>query len=609
MCGIIGKIGVGNIVPDLINGLKNLEYRGYDSAGIAILNENGLSRYRTVGQITNLQAELKNVKPESSIGIGHTRWATHGTPTVANAHPHMSPDGKFAVVHNGIIENAEELKKTFLASNSVFTSKTDTEVIAHLLGRFYKGDIISAISDACRELKGSFALGILCKDYPDRFFAVASASPLVAVKGKTGCYIASDLCAVKEENGEVYRLSSGEICSLSEDGICFFNAGGEKIDKYPENIKSDNTNMDKNGYEHYMLKEIFEQPDAVKNTLLSFIKSGEIVFPHIKTESSFFKNHLKKIVIVACGSAYHTGLIGKTVIESMCKIPVSVEIASEFRYSQPLVDENALAIFISQSGETADTLAALRLAKKYNAEILSVVNVKSSAISEESANVIYTEAGREIAVATTKAYSAQLVALYALSVYIADLRGTISAGLKKRYIDELLTLPEKIEKTLNTTADKMKELSAKIHKTNDIFYIGRLADFATASEGSLKMKEISYINSQAYAAGELKHGTISLISQGTPLIAIATDNKIFKKTVSNVAEVAARGAKVIFLTDALTDESETEADDFIKVPKTLPEFQSSLLVLPLQLLGYYTAKLLGRDIDKPKNLAKSVTVE
>ena len=608
MCGIIGKAGVGNIVPDLLNGLKKLEYRGYDSSGIAISENNSINRYRATGHIAKLQSELEKFNPSGSTGIGHTRWATHGKPTVNNAHPHLSPDSKFAVVHNGIIENADELKKTIL-SDSVFTSHTDTEVIAHLLSRFYEGDIISAISSACQKLSGSFALGILCSDYPNRIFATASSSPLVAVKGENGCYIASDLCAVSDNIFEVYRLSYGEICSSSDKKIEFFTSKGEALKKLPENIKTDNFNTDKKGYEHYMLKEIFEQPEAVKNTLSSFVKADKINFPHIHLTPSFLKEKLNKIIIVACGSAYHTGLIGKHLFEGLCKIPVTAEIASEFRYSEPLTDENTLAIFISQSGETADTLAALRLAKKHNAEILSIVNVKSSAIAEESPNVIYTKAGREIAVATTKAYSAQLVSLYALCIYIASIKGTLLPQKEKEYIEELLILPEKIEKTLNTTADKMKELSAEICKTSDIFYIGRLMDFATASEGSLKIKEISYINAQAYASGELKHGTISLISKGTPVVAIATDNKVLKKTLSNIAEVSARGANVILFTNADLQETEAEISRLMKIPETFPEFQSSLLVLPLQLLGYYTAKLLGCDIDKPKNLAKSVTVE
>lgn len=609
MCGIIGKVGVGNVFPELINGLKNLEYRGYDSAGVAGIINNKICRYREEGRILNLQKEIEEENPQSNIGIGHTRWATHGSPTKENAHPHISGNGKFALVHNGIIENAEEIKNTFFSKDFNFSSQTDTEVAVQLMGKFYKGDVISAVSEACQELTGSFAFGIICEDTPQILYAVGKNSPLVAVKGETGCYIASDLCAVGEEPKEVYRLSDGEICALTENDVEFFNPSGEMIEKFPGKAEFECSFLDKGDYEHFMLKEIYEQPKAVKDTVDSFVKSSQIIFENIKLYDSYIKEQLEKIVIVACGSAYHAGLSGKFVIEKLCKIPCSVEIASEFRYSESLLSENTLAIFISQSGETADTLAALRLAKKRGAKTLSVVNIKGSAIAEESENKIFTKAGREVAVATTKAYSAQLVSLYALAIYIGKIRETLTDEKYQKLTDELLILGEKIDETLNCTADKMKEISAKIYKEKDIFFIGRLSDYATSAEGSLKMKEISYINSQAYPAGELKHGTISLIEEGTPVIAVAGNNKVFSKTASNISEVRARGAKVIFITDESEKNTIVDADDIIRVPKTLPEFQNSLLVLPLQLLSYYTAKLLGCDIDKPKNLAKSVTVE
>lgn len=609
MCGIIGKAGVNSVVPELLNGLKNLEYRGYDSAGIAVLNEGEIYRLRAAGRIQNLENEIKEQNPKGKLGIGHTRWATHGNPTEENAHPHADDSGTFALVHNGIIENAEEIKSTVLSKGVEFKSRTDTEVAVQLLGKLYKGDVISAIVDTCRELKGSYAFGIICRDCPETLFGVANASPLVGVKGKNGCYIASDLCAVEDTAREVYRLQGGEICALTADSLTFYTPNGEIIEKYPEDVTVDVGEMSKDGYEHFMLKEIYEQPRAVENTVSSFVKNRKICFPHIVLDESFFKNDLENIVIVACGSAYHTGLVGKNVIENICKIPCRVEIASEFRYSQCFVNEKTLAVFVSQSGETADTLAALRLAKKYNAQTLAIVNVSGSTIAQESDNVIYTKAGREVAVATTKAYSAQLAALYALAVFIGEIKGGIDSEAAAKYTDELFALPEKIKRTLESTADKMKEISAKIHKCSDIFYIGRLSDYATACEGSLKMKEISYINSQAYAAGELKHGTISLVNEGTPVIAVATDKSVYSKTVSNICEVAARGAKVIVITDESEKESVSDAEYTVKVPVTLGEYQSSLTVLPLQLLGYYTAKLLGRDIDKPKNLAKSVTVE
>lgn len=609
MCGIIGKVGVGNVFPELINGLKNLEYRGYDSAGVAGIIDNKIVRFRQEGRITNLEAEIQKKKPESVIGIGHTRWATHGSPTKKNAHPHISNDSKFALVHNGIIENAEELKKSFLEGKINLDSQTDTEIVVQLMGLFYNGDVISAISETCKALTGSFAFGILCEDTPNTLYAVGQSSPLLVVKSKTGCFIASDFCAVGEEAQEVYRLTDGEICALTENTIKFFNPSGIPIEKFPEKAEFSCSAFDKGEFDHFMLKEIFEQPKSVKDTINSFLKEYEINFSNVKLYDNFIKEKLDKIVIVACGSAYHAGLVGKGIIEKLCKVPCSVEIASEFRYSEAFVNENTLAIFISQSGETADTLAALRLAKKKGAKILSIVNVTGSAIAEESENVIYTKAGREVAVATTKAYSAQLASLYALAIYMGKIKGSIEEEKYKKLIKEFKSLPEKIEKTINALAPEMEEISKKIYKKKDIFFIGRLNDFATAAEGSLKMKEISYINSQSYPAGELKHGTISLIEEGTIVVAVAGKSKVFSKTASNISEVQARGAEVILITDESEKNSKVTAEISVTVPETLKEFQNSLLVLPLQLLSYYTAKNLSCDIDRPKNLAKSVTVE
>ncbi len=610
MCGIIGKAGSGEVMPELINGLFKLEYRGYDSAGIAVIHKNKISRCRESGKIINLKnkAEKNHEMLTGNVGIGHTRWATHGKPTIENAHPHVNKRESFSLVHNGIIENAEEIKASFL-NNEGFYSQTDTEVAVKLISKFYKSNVITAIKTACKELTGTFAFGILCTDFPDKIFATAQGSPLVAVKGETGCWIASDIGAIEEKSGEAYRIANGEICEISKDTIRFYNSEGEEIKKSAENISLDEEAVNKGGYDHFMLKEIHEQPEAIRKTVFSFANKDNINFNDIKLSDDFFKNKLERIIITACGSAYHTGLIGKHVIEKLCKIPVNVEIASEFRYSEPLINENTLTVFISQSGETADTLAALRLCKKYNAKTLAIVNVKSSIISQESKNVIYTNAGREIAVATTKAFSAQLVTLYALAIFIAEKRETISSQKKQKLLNELLALPEKINTTLLKTADKVKELSEEIYNSKDIFFIGRLNDFGTACEGSLKMKEITYINSQSYASGELKHGTISLIENGTPVIAIGSNNKVFSKTVSNIAEVKARGARVFLVTDESEKDSSFFVDDTIYVPSTASEFQSSLLVIPLQLLSYYTAKRLERDIDKPKNLAKSVTVE
>lgn len=609
MCGIIGKVGVGNVFPQLINGLEKLEYRGYDSVGVAGIIDNKIVRFRQEGRISNLEAQIHKAKPESSIGIGHTRWATHGSATTENAHPHISNNGKFALVHNGIIENAEELKSSLLTGKVNLSSQTDTEIVVQLLGLFYKGDIISSISEVCRELTGSFAFGILCEDTPNILYAVGKNSPLLVAKTSDGFCVASDLCALGEVPVEIYRLTDGEICALTESTINFFNPSGEAIEKFPEKADLECAAFEKGGYEHFMLKEIFEQPIAVRDTINSFLKGEEIVLPNVKIYDNYLKEKLEKIVVVACGSAYHAGLSGKRIIEALCKIPCSVEVASEFRYSEPFVNENTLAVFISQSGETADTLAALRLAKKRGAKILSIVNVRSSVIAEESENAIYTKAGREVAVATTKAYSAQLVSLYALALYMGKIKGSITNEKYQKLIKELWALPEKIEATIGAVDKKIKGLADIIFKEKDIFFIGRLGDFAVAAEGSLKMKEISYINSQSYPAGELKHGTISLIEEGSVVVAVAGKSKIFQKTVSNISEVQARGAKVILITDESDKECSVSAEYTIAVPETIKEFQSSLLVLPLQLLSYYTAKNLNCDIDRPKNLAKSVTVE
>lgn len=607
MCGIIGKAGMDNVFPELLNGLKNLEYRGYDSVGTAVIINNEIVRCRVEGRVDALEKALKE-KPKGSVGIGHTRWATHGAPTVENAHPHMDDTGRFALVHNGIIENAEELRHTFLRTAELH-SQTDTEVAVRLLGKLYKGDVIDALSELCRLLRGSYAFGILCADFPDTVFACALASPLLVVKCEDGFCIASDLGAVTGEYSEVYGLSEGEMCALTSNTVIFYSPSGERIEKYPEDTVSEKTEISKSGYEHYMLKEIYEQPTAVNNTVNSFIKDGEIVFENINFGDGFFKNELKKLYMVACGSAYHTALSAKPVIEELCNLPCDVYIASEYRYSACFADTSTLGVFISQSGETADTLAALRLTKAKNARTLGIVNVQGSALAKESESVIYTKAGREIAVATTKAYSAQLTALYALAIYIGSIRGCISEKKRIQYISELRELPQKMEKTLHAVDSKMKELSAKIYNSKDIFYIGRLADYATACEGALKMKEITYINSQAYSAGELKHGTISLVNDGTPVIAVANSGRVYEKTLSNISEVAARGGRVFVITNETEKNEAAFCEDVIKVPETLSLFQSVVSVLPIQLLSYYTAKLLGRDIDRPRNLAKSVTVE
>lgn len=608
MCGIIGKVGVDDVIPQLIRGLSNLEYRGYDSSGIAGLEGSRIRCFRSVGRIDNLRHILEKEKYESICGIAHTRWATHGKPTEENAHPHTGPNGMFAVVHNGIIENAEEIKKTLLPDND-FKSETDTEVFAHLLEKYYSKDVVSAIANACAVLKGSYAFGIMCDDTPGMIYGAASGSPLVVAKGDEGVYIASDPGAIEESCDHIYRMKQGEICAIDSDTVSFYDASGRDIKKAPERTYVRKDDYDKSGYDHYMLKEIYEQPEAVRNTLKTLVAGDSIILPEVSLRDEFFTEGIEKIIIVACGSAYHTGLVGKCIIEKLCKIPCSVEIASEFRYSEPLMNDKTLAIFVSQSGETADTLASLRLASRRGAQILSIVNVKGSIIAEESENVIYTIAGKEVAVATTKAYSAQLTAFYALALYMSYLRKTVDNDKYVYLIRELKKLPDKISETISETDSIAKALAHKLYDKTDIFYIGRLSDYATAAEGSLKMKEISYINSQAYASGELKHGTISLIEKGTPVIAVAGENGVFSKTVSNISEVASRGAWVITLTDRKKAVMGEKLPDIIWVPETADEFRSSLLVIPLQLMSYYTALKRGCDIDKPKNLAKSVTVE
>ena len=609
MCGIIGKASVENVMPELLNGLKKLEYRGYDSAGVAFFNEEKIERVRCKGKIGELEKIVVKENHKSSVAIGHTRWATHGEPTKENAHPHKSPGGKFYIVHNGIIENSEEIKKSLLPESAIFESHTDTEVFAHLLEKYYDGDPVSAIAKAQAVLKGSYAFGILCSDFPQNIFAAASGSPLLVVKSEDGFSIASDSGAVGTSKGVCYRMSDGEICSLSNNEVSFFDAAGEKITKQSESTLEKENPFNKEGYEHYMLKEIFEQPSAVKNTVSSLVSLGSISLPDVTLDEDFLKEKMKKIVVVACGSAYHTGLVGKHIIESFSGVPCLVEIASEFRYSVPLADKNTLAIFVSQSGETADTLASLRLAKQCGAQILSVVNVRDSAIARESENVIFTRAGREVAVATTKAYSAQLVAFYALGIYLGRIKGSISEEQEEKFTEELTQLSEKISDTLVQTNDEIKALSKKQCNCTDAFFIGRLKDYATACEGALKLKEVSYINAQSYAAGELKHGTISLVEDGTPVFTIAGESKVFSKTLSNICEVEARGGNVVVITDKAKQSLVSKGRTVIAVPDTLPEFRPSLLVIPLQLLSYYTAHLRGCDIDQPKNLAKSVTVE
>ncbi|MBQ6702641.1 MAG: glutamine--fructose-6-phosphate transaminase (isomerizing) [Clostridia bacterium] len=608
MCGIIGRVGSDNAVPYLLKGLECLEYRGYDSAGIALFSAETIESYKTVGRLSGLREITERATPVGCVGIGHTRWATHGGPSVENAHPHFSHSKRFALVHNGIIENSNELAESELKGIE-YNSETDTEKAVHLLEKYYNGNVVETISKVISLLKGSYALGILCKDHPDTLFCTAMSSPLVAAKTADGGFICSDAGALSAYADGYYPIKNGEICVLTKKSIEFYDQFGSSIEKKAVSIDVGTLTSDKQGYDHYMMLEMLQQPDAVRDTVIPMIKNNGINIENIDLTDDYIKNELHEVVIVACGSAYHAGVVGKQLIGSLANIRAQAEIASEFRYTEPLIDKHTLAIFISQSGETADTLAALRLAKQKGAKILSVVNVCGSAIANESDNVIYTKAGREVAVATTKAYSAQLAVLYALAIRLARGKGTMCAETEKRMTYELAALPQKIQQTIDRNIEKAEIYAQRFSKATDIYFIGRRLDYAASLEASLKMKEISYIHSEAYAAGEMKHGTLSLIETGVPVIALASDGEIFGKTYSNICEVMARGADMLVVTTEKNKHLVSEFKNTFIVPDTLPEFTVSLQIVPLQLLSYYTAKKKGCDIDKPKNLAKSVTVE
>jgi len=608
MCGIIGYIGEKNAAPILLEGLSKLEYRGYDSAGIAVFSDNSITVKKSRGRLKVLSDMTDNGNSVSgNVGIGHTRWATHGEPSDVNSHPHLSNSGKFAVVHNGIIENFITLRDRMMKKGYEFVSDTDTEVIAHMLEYYYDGDIIDAVIKVIERVEGSYALGVLCLDNPDEFVAVRKSSPMIIGLGKNENFIASDVTAILNHTRDVYYLEDNEIVVLKKDSVKIYNTDKESVEKEVFHVNWDISAAEKGGYEHFMMKEIEEQPKAVRDTISPRIKDGRIVLDNISLGDDYIKN-INKIFIVACGSAYHVGMVGKYVIEDLCRIPVEAMLASEFRYCNPIVDENDLVIIISQSGETADTLAALKEAKSKGAKILSVVNVVGSTIANASDEVIYTWAGPEIAVATTKAYSTQLSVMYLIAIYLADKRNTIDSAKYNELVKALEKLPEQIESII---ADKenIQYLASKFFNSHSIFFIGRNLDYAIALEGSLKLKEISYIHSEPYAAGELKHGTISLIEDGTLVVALAAGEALFDKTVSNVQEVMARGAIVLGVTSEAREHKDKLGDYIIEIPETNKLFFPSLSVVPLQLFSYYVASLKGCDIDKPRNLAKSVTVE
>lgn len=608
MCGIVGYIGTAQAAPILLDGLSKLEYRGYDSAGIAVYDGKEIHVKKAAGRLKVL-SELTHdgATMPGTLGIGHTRWATHGTPSDINAHPHYNKSETITVVHNGIIENYLKLKKKLQDKGYEFLSETDTEVLAHLLDYYYKGNPIEAITKVMHRVEGSYALGIIFKEFPDTLYAVRKDSPLIVGKASDGNLIASDVPAVLKYTREVYFIQNEEIAALKTDSITFYNVDSEEIQKTSTTIEWDINAAEKGGYEHFMLKEMYEQPKTVRDTLSPRLKDGAIEIEELGMTPEEIKA-IRKIHIVACGSAYHTGVTSKYVFEGLARIPVEVDLASEFRYRDPILEEGALVIIISQSGETADSLAALREAKARGAKTLGIVNVVGSSIAREAHKVMYTWAGPEIAVATTKAYSAQLIAQYLLAIKFAQVRGTVTQAQVEDMIVDLKRLPEQIEMLLSHK-ERIQKFANRYLAARDIFFIGRGIDYAISMEGSLKLKEISYIHSEAYAAGELKHGTISLIEEGTLVAAVVTQKDLYKKTISNIVEVRSRGAFVLAVTNEENTDIEKSADYVIYIPQTNRYFTNSLAVIPLQLFSYYVAVGRGCDVDKPRNLAKSVTVE
>lgn len=608
MCGIVGYIGNMEAAPILLDGLSKLEYRGYDSAGMAVFDHNKLHSAKAKGRLKVLYDITdggKTLKGQS--GIGHTRWATHGIPSEVNSHPHFNSSGTIAVVHNGIIENYIQIKNKLIEKGYQFISETDTEVISHLLDYYYDGSPLSTIAKVVNRIEGSYALGILFSQHPGDIYAVRKDSPLIIGVSETGNFIASDVPAILKYTRNVYYTDNKEIVHLNGNQAKFYNLDLEEIQKDLSVVEWDIFAAEKYGYEHFMLKEMYEQPKAFKDTILPRIKSNEIHLEELSLSDEVIKK-LRKLYFVACGSASHICHTAKYVMEGMARIPVEVDLASEFRYRNPILEPDSMLVVISQSGETADTLAALRLAKENGIKILSIVNVVGSSIARESDSVLYTWAGPEIAVATTKAYTAQLAAVYLLSMYFGKIRETLSTTDLNDLLTELQTIPDKIQSILDRK-EQIQHFANRYIGAKDIFFIGRGIDYAASMEGSLKLKEISYIHSEAYAAGELKHGTISLIEEGTLVAATLTQEELYKKMLGNIEEVRARGAFVLALTNEGNEEIEKNADYIFYIPKTYEYFTSCLVNIPMQLFGYYVAVGKGCDVDKPRNLAKSVTVE
>lgn len=609
MCGIVGYVGDRSAAPFLINGLKRLEYRGYDSAGIAVYDGEKTEVVKREGRLSRLEESLNGNFTKGFLGIGHTRWATHGKPSDINAHPHTDCSGNIIVVHNGIIENYQEIREWLKERGHRFRTEVDTEVIPHLIEEYYQGDLVSAVQKTLEWIRGSFALGILSGEEPDKIIAVRKDSPLVVGLGNGENYIASDIPAILEHTRKVYILKDGHMAVVKKDRVDLMDFEGRKVEQEVFDVKWDAVAAEKSGYPHFMLKEIHEQPRALKDTMTGRIdpERGDIRLDDITIKAEDLEN-IDKIFIVACGTAYHAGIVGKHVIERLTRIPVEVDIASEFRYRDPMVDERTIVIIISQSGETADTLAALRESKKRGARIIAITNVVGSSVSREAEDILYTWAGPEIAVASTKAYSTQLVSLYMLALKMALEKGTVDREEAVEIMRELKQLPEKAQRIIGGE-QKIKELAYQYSKWDDVFFIGRGLDYAVALEGSLKLKEISYIHAEAYPAGELKHGTLALITKGIPVISLVTQEQLYEKTLSNIKEVEAREATVIAVAMEGDQNITKNANHVIYIPRTITFLTPVLTVIPLQLFAYYAAVARGCDVDKPRNLAKSVTVE
>lgn len=612
MCGIVGYVGESQAAPLLLHGLSKLEYRGYDSAGIAVRNEStgDIQIIKAKGRLHALSEKTDDGHAVTgTCGIGHTRWATHGEPSEVNAHPHCTEDKSIVLVHNGIIENYQEIREKLLKAGYTFYSETDTEIATKLIDYYYKktGTPLEALSRAMLRIRGSYAFGILFADYPGKVFASRKDSPLIIGKNETGHFIASDVPAILDSVRNVYYIDNLEIAELSREEVHFYDIDRNEIEKELVEIKWNEEAAEKGGYEHFMLKEIFEQPKAVRDTMNAYIKDGRIDFSSVGLDDEIIRD-LERVYIVACGSAYHVGMAAKYVIESMSDISVEVDLGSEFRYRDPKLAKNSIVIIISQSGETADSIAALRLSKEKGVPVLGIVNVVGSSIARESDYVLYTYAGPEIAVATTKAYSTQLIAVYLLAVQAGHVQGVLTDEQYAAYLKELATLPDKIQKVLDDK-ERIQWFASKYSNAKDVFFIGRGLDYAICQEGSLKMKEVSYVHSEAYAAGELKHGTISLIEDGTLVVGVLTQSDLYEKTISNLVEVGSRGAYLMAVTTYGNYSIEDTADFTVYVPKTDECFATTLAIIPLQLMGYYVSVARGLDVDKPRNLAKSVTVE